>query len=48
MKIGAFPVPNPPNYYTKFEKKQTKTVGGGGFNDPGPKPKYPQLCQGIQ
>jgi hypothetical protein len=22
--------------------------GGGGFNDPGPKRKYPQLCPGIQ
>jgi hypothetical protein len=22
--------------------------GGGGFNDPGPKPKYPRLCPGIQ
>jgi hypothetical protein len=27
MKIGAFPVHNPPKKYTKFEKKQTKTVG---------------------
>jgi hypothetical protein len=22
--------------------------GGGGFNDPGPKPKYRRLCPGIQ
>jgi hypothetical protein len=27
---------------------QNASWNSGGFNDPGPKPKYPRLCPGIE
>jgi hypothetical protein len=27
---------------------ESRFGGGGRFNDPGPQPKYPQHCPGIQ